>query len=147
MLNEKKVALMTKMAIYEQNEGKKSMPMSKYYRSDYMSLRMINSIIVSTLVYVIVLGLVILTNVEKILDDMVTMNYVTMGKNLFLIYVVVVAVNLVMTYIIYSHRFKQYRKGLNGYNGNLKKLYEICKQESRQKEQMRGVQDGETDRD
>ena len=46
MLNEKKIALMTKMAIYEQGEGKKSFPMSKYYRSDYLSLRLINATIV-----------------------------------------------------------------------------------------------------
>ena len=46
MLNEKKIALMTKMAIYEQGEGKKSFPMSKYYRSDYLSLRLIYATIV-----------------------------------------------------------------------------------------------------
>ena len=34
MLNEEKVRVMTKLAIYEQGEGKKYLPISKYYRSD-----------------------------------------------------------------------------------------------------------------
>ena len=56
MLNEKKIALMTKMAIYEQGEGKKSLPMSKYYRSDYISLRIINTVIVTTIAFFLIVG-------------------------------------------------------------------------------------------
>ena len=37
MVKEDKVILMTKLAMYEQNEGKESIPVSRYYRSDYIS--------------------------------------------------------------------------------------------------------------
>ena len=60
MLNEKKIALMTKMAIYEQKEGRKSLPMSKYYRSDYISLRIINTAIVTTIAFFLIAGLAVL---------------------------------------------------------------------------------------
>ena len=35
MLNEEKVILMTQMASYEENEGKKNMAIGRYFRSDY----------------------------------------------------------------------------------------------------------------
>jgi hypothetical protein len=130
MLNEEKIALMTKMAIYEKGEGRKSFSMSKYYRSDYMSLRIINSLIVTTLAYVIVVASIIFVNVEKLLDQLVEMDFLQIGKELLMAYGITLAVNLVMTYVIYRVRFQKYRKGLNEYNGNLKKLYHISKEES-----------------
>ena len=113
MLNEKKIALMTKMAIYEQGEGKKSFPMSKYYRSDYLSLRLINATIVVTVAYLLVVAMVVLVNFESILE-----NLVTMGS-----YIAVTLINGLITYFVSRCRFRKYRRGLNEYNGNLKKLY------------------------
>ena len=38
MLNEEKIKVMNKLAMYEQGEGKKYLPVSRYYRSDYIGL-------------------------------------------------------------------------------------------------------------
>ena len=37
MLNEEKIILMTQMASYEENEGKKNMAIGRYFRSDSSS--------------------------------------------------------------------------------------------------------------
>ena len=55
MIKEDKVILMTKLAIYEQGEGKKEIPTSKYFRSDYISIRMIESFVSTTLVYILLI--------------------------------------------------------------------------------------------
>ena len=55
MLNEDRIKLMTRMASYEENEGKRSMAIGKYFRSDYLSLQTIKSIISATLTFAIVL--------------------------------------------------------------------------------------------
>lgn len=144
MLDEKKVALMTKMALYEQGEGKKSLPMSKYYRSDYLSLRLINSTIVVTIAYAMIIGLGILVNFEQILEELVSLDLLKIGKHMLISYIAVVAVNAVMTYFIYGHRFKKYRKGLNEYNGNLKKLYAVSRQKEKQKDSAGGWKDEES---
>lgn len=139
MLNEKKISLMTKMAIYEKEEGRKSFPMSKYYRSDYLSLRLINSVILTTLAYVMVVALAVVVNVEKILEELVTIDLLNIGKHLLISYIVLIVVSMLMTYLIFGHRFKQYRRGLNGYNGNLKKLYAM----NRHRENAGGKEDEE----
>ena len=43
MINEEKVKIMTKIAMYEQGAGKKYLPVSKYYRSDYIGLALIKN--------------------------------------------------------------------------------------------------------
>ena len=56
MLNEEKISLMTKLALYEQKEGKKQIPMSGYYKGDYVSLNVLNSTIIGTIAYIMIIG-------------------------------------------------------------------------------------------
>ena len=41
MLNEEKIILMTQMASYEENEGKKNMAIGRYFRSDYIAIQVL----------------------------------------------------------------------------------------------------------
>ena len=41
MLNNEKIILMTKLSLYEQKNQKKEIKTSKYFRGDYMSLKML----------------------------------------------------------------------------------------------------------
>lgn len=138
MLNEEKVALMTKMALYEQGEGRKSIPMSKYYRSDYLSLRLLNSVILVSVAYALIGALVVLVNFEWILENLVHMDLVLIGKRILISYLVAILLYAVLTYVIYAWRFKKCRKGLNEYNGNLKQLYAINRQEEKEKKYEAG---------
>ena len=49
MLNEEKIKIMNKLAMYEQGEGKKYLPVSRYYRSDYIGLAMIKNFFLVTI--------------------------------------------------------------------------------------------------
>ncbi len=118
---------MTKLAIYEQGEGKTAFPMSKYYHSDYMALRLINSLILTTLVYAMVVGTILLVNVDAFLEELVSMDLKELGKSLLISYIVVLVINVVISYAVGNYRFKKHRKGLSEYNGNLKKLYYLDK--------------------
>lgn len=51
MLNEEKIKIMNKLAMYEQGEGKKYLPVSKYYRSDYIGLALIKNFFLVTIGY------------------------------------------------------------------------------------------------
>ena len=60
MLNEERVVLMTKMASYEANEGKKSLAIGSYFRSDYIGWQVLKSIISATIAFVVVFAMYIL---------------------------------------------------------------------------------------
>ncbi len=129
MLNEEKIRLMTKLALYEQKEGKKDFPLSKYYRTDYLALKMINSAIVMSLGYIILLAVIVLINVEKLLSELVNMDLPAIGRNILIAYIILFVVNMTATYFIESYRFKKSRGNLNQYNGELKELHMIYKKE------------------
>lgn len=123
MINEKKVALMTKLALYEDNEGKKNIPIGKYYKQDYMSLNLVSSFIVVTASYLLVLGAIIFMHLEEMMAELATMDYVKAAMQISVGYVVSVVVYMVIAYIVYTIKFKRVRASLNEYNANLKKLY------------------------
>mgnify|MGYP006891124752 CR=1 FL=1 len=56
MLNEEKIKIMNRLAMYEQGEGKKYLPVSRYYRSDYIGLAMIKNFFLVTISYCLVLA-------------------------------------------------------------------------------------------
>ena len=53
MLNEDKIRLMTKAAVFEAGEGKKALAMNKYFRGDYISINLIASWISYTIAFAI----------------------------------------------------------------------------------------------
>ena len=68
MLNEERIRLMTKLAIYEEGEGKKTIPMSRFYRSDFIGRAIMKSFIIGTILYGILLGIWIIYQMENFLN-------------------------------------------------------------------------------
>ena len=136
MINQEKVALMTKLAAYEQGQGKENIPQSKYYREDYVSLKMINTAILVTVAYLMILAMVVFVNVEKMMTQIANMDFVKLGRAVLTYYVIIFVVYMVIAYIVYSIKFRRVRNSLNDYNGELKKLYVMYKDENIEKRGM-----------
>ncbi len=123
MVNEEKVALMTKLALYEEKEGKKNIPLGKYYKDDYVSMNVVATFIWSTFAYLLILGAIIFMHLEEMMVELATMDYVKVGTQVAIGYAIMLVVSIVIAYIVYTIKFKRVRVSLNEYNGNLKKLY------------------------
>ena len=50
MVNEEKVKVMNRLAMYEHGEGRKYLPVSRYYRSDYIGLALIKNFFIFCLI-------------------------------------------------------------------------------------------------
>ena len=74
MLNEKRIILMTKMASYEANEGKKNVTIGSYFRSDYIGWQVLKSIISATIAFVVVFGMYIFYDFEVFMMDIYKMD-------------------------------------------------------------------------
>lgn len=129
MLNNDKIRLMTKLALYEQKEGKKNIAGGKYYRSDYVSLAMINSAIIATLAYILILGSIVLVNIETVLSVMTAFDMLELGRMVVVAYIIYMLIYLTITYIISRLRYDNIKSELKSYDNNLKELYTIYKKE------------------
>ena len=68
MLDKRKVRIMTRLALYEQNQGKEDFRISEYYRKDYAGLHAIFSFLWVTVGYILVLGLGFLVGMDQIME-------------------------------------------------------------------------------
>ena len=76
MLNEEKIILMTQMASYEENEGKKNMAIGRYFRSDYIAIQVLKSVLCATIAYAVCFALFIFYDFETFMQDIYKMFYV-----------------------------------------------------------------------
>lgn len=131
MLNEERIILMTKTAAYEEHEGKKNMAVDGYFRSDYMELNVIKSLLYSTLAFLLVVAMIIYYQVEVLLQDIYKMDLIQIGKNILAYYIIFVLLNLVISYIVSAFRYSRAKKSLKHYYNNLKRLSALYESEGR----------------
>ncbi|MBQ8822392.1 MAG: hypothetical protein IJZ82_07090 [Lachnospiraceae bacterium] len=122
MIKKERVILMTKLASYEENEGRHASKISRYFRGDYVSVHLLKSWVCITVVYALLAGLSILYDLETFMENLYKMDYLAFAKELIKWYVIMAVAYLVAVYIAYSYRYMKARKSLKRYSQNLKKL-------------------------
>lgn len=100
MLNEKRVKHMVKLALYETKNGKEEIKASGFYKKDYVVVNVLRTAVWMTIGYVFLTILLLLSFMHMLVED------ITMVKGIFLIvFIVVLYVGLLITYIFTSRRF------------------------------------------
>ena len=122
MLNEERIKLMTKMASYEANEGKRNVAIGSYFRGDYISLQVIKSIISATIAFDICFALFVFYDFEVFMSDIYKMDLLSFGKNVLFSYVAFTAGYALLSYLVFTRRYAKAKRSLKMYYNNLKKL-------------------------
>ena len=104
MLNEERIRLMTKMASYEEGEGKEYMPIKQYYRKDYVGLGMIKTFITSSIAFGILLLCWVLYDMDNITNILSTKDLTEFGTFVLVIYIIFIAVYQVIALGVYNWR-------------------------------------------
>lgn len=122
MLNEERVILMTKMASYEEHEGKKNVTIGNYFRSDYIAIQVLKSVVYATVAFAIVFALFLFYDMEVFMQDIYKLDLFSFARTILTYYGVTVVVYALAAYGIYSYRYAKAKKSLKCYYQNLKKL-------------------------
>lgn len=131
MLNEERIRLMTKIAIYESGEGKENIPVTHYYRTDYVALTMIKSVILGTLTYTIGYGLNIVYQIETKAEGFLTNGVESMVKNMTFWYLIFMACYLLVSYVVANVKYVRGCKSVRHYRMLLKKVNKMHEREER----------------
>lgn len=131
MLNEEKVKVMTKLAMYEQGEGKRYLPISKYYRTDYLGLALIKNFFLVTIGYGLVLAGVAAYFSEYLMENIHKMNLIRLGIYVVIGYAIILGVYTVITYIRYSLKYYHAKKSIKTYYMDLARLGKIYSREEK----------------
>lgn len=137
MVNEDKVKLMTKLAIYESTKGKKQLNISKYYKRDYVRYNMFKTVVTATLAFFMILGGYILINAEELLLKLNEMDLLHEAIKLGIIYAVFVIGYMVIARLVYARKYEKVKPDVIIYNHNLKKLKEMYDKEEKEMKERR----------
>lgn len=129
MLNEERVVLMTKMAAFEEHEGKKSLDIGSYFRSDYIGWQVLKSIISATIAFVVVFAMYIFYDFEIFMTDIYKMDLLEFAKNVLFYYLGTVGIYALISYIVYTVRYSRAKKSLRAYYMNLHRLSSMYRNE------------------
>lgn len=130
MIDEKKVKLMTRMASYENNEGKEDLKISAYYRKDYASIHMVYSIIWVTIGYGCLMVLAGFCLFDKLMESLTMSAIVMLGIGAAAGYFIVVIAYSVVVYASYSKKHQMARMRVKKYNHDLARLLKIYEREN-----------------
>ena len=128
MLDERKVKLMTRLAFYEQTQGKEDFKISAYYRKDYTSLHMLCSFIWVTIGYVLGVGLAVLAGLDSLLGHMSRAVMVLIGGMAIVGWLAVVIIYALITSHVYNEKHKNSRQRVKKYNHDLTRLLKMYAQ-------------------
>ncbi len=122
MLNEKRVKLMTRMASYEEGEGKKNESVARHFRSDYVGLQVLKAVICATIACMIVFGVYIYYDFENIMVNIYKTDLLEFATRVLKYYVVFTVSYCVIVYISFTVKFSEAKHNLKRYFNNLKLL-------------------------
>lgn len=132
MLDNNKIRLMTKLAIYEKKEGKEDIRLSKYFKTDYVRYQTIKSIICATIGYLLILLLIAVYKSEYIIRYAISLDYKRIGLTVLGIYIIVVAIYGLASIAGYSIKYDISRKKLGHYFKLLKRLNRLYQDETQE---------------
>ncbi len=131
MLNENRIRLMTKMAAYEENEGKKTISISNYFRGDYISFQVVKGALSATVAFFLVIAMYVYYDLEIFLEDIYKMDIVALLKTVTTAYAAILIGYMLISYIVYSYRYTKAKQSLHRYFTQLRELQAMYEKEGR----------------
>ena len=125
MVNEERIKLMTRMAAYEKEGHKKNKKIVSFFKSDYISMQMLKSVIAATISFGIMLGLYALYDFEVFMKEIYKMDLFDFAKSVIILYAIMLGSVLVITYVVAIYRYNRALQSTKVYYANLKKLSQL----------------------
>lgn len=131
MLNEDRIKLMTKMAAYEEKEGKRDIPICKYFRIDYVSLNIVKTAISTTIAFVLMVGMWLLYRADYFMENISKIDLVALGEEILKYYLIVMLIYIIIAYIVYMIKYNSAKRGVKRYYAQLKRISKLYDKENR----------------
>lgn len=125
MLNDQKIRLMTRLAIYEKRHRISKNNTVKCFKTDYVTYGMLRTMLCVTIAFLLCVVLFFMYNAQEFMEKMNSLDYAALGKTLFGCYCVAMAVYLVIALVVYCYKYDKAKGEVKRYFNNLKKLEKL----------------------
>lgn len=122
MLNEEKIRLMTDIAVFEKENGRKMAGITSYFKGDYISRNMIRGFLSYTLCFIFVLIIWGLYNMDVFLSTIGLDALISAAQKAVIFYIAGLLSYLAIIYAVYANRYNYEAQKLRIYTAKLKHL-------------------------
>ena len=130
MLDERKVKLMTRLALYDQTQGKEDFKISEYYRKDYAGLHILYTVLWVTVGYIAVWALAMIAGLDSLMEEMSSALLVALFLAAVVGYVVVLVFYIAVASHLYNKKHQDARLRVKRYNHILTRLLKMYEKET-----------------
>ncbi len=134
MIRTNKVKMMTRAAIFEQEEERKALHINQFFTADYVIYGMLKSVISLTIAFALAACMWVIYHAEELMTEKTVEDLFALGKQTLVLYGVALLIFLLITLVVYTVRYFRAQKRLKGYRANLRKLAKSYQEEASAKE-------------
>lgn len=122
MIDKKRLYLMIGLARFEKKHADGSFRISRYYQRDYTAFALIRNLLLSTIAYILLLGVLILANMDTFLSRLNATDIRPVIAVLIVSYVIFVGIYSVIAYILARIRYVRMQSDMEEYERALARL-------------------------
>ena len=142
MVNEKKVRLMTQLALDEKRFYKDELDESGYFRSDYIRSNTLKVLLGYSISYLLIIGLVAMYYVDYLFTNVVQMDMQSMVWLAGCIYVGLLLIITLFCVLFYMTKYTNNRKRLRKYMMEIDKLQKFYR-DSKDNKETKEIKEGD----
>lgn len=142
MVNEKKVRLMTQLALDEKRFYKDELDESGYFRSDYIRFNTLKVLLGYSISYLLIMGLVAMYYVDYLFTNVVQMDMQSMVWLAGCIYVGLLLIITLFCVLFYMTKYTNNRKRLRKYMMEIDKLQKFYR-DSKDNKETKEIKEGD----
>ena len=129
MIDQERVREMTKLAAYEQREGKKYKKVIRFYRSDFAARHLLKGFIYGTVVYGIFLLLWGVCYMAELMEHLDSMDLIAFGTAILVRYLFFLAAYLIAVEVYANVIYAESRKSMKRHYRRLKRLGKLYEEQ------------------
>lgn len=123
-MDEQRIWKMCRLALFEQEEGKKELTIASYYRRDYVGLGLLSNFVQVTVVYLLILAAVVIMKLDYLMNNFDKLDYVTIAAAMIAGYLLLIGLYSVLVFTLRRLKYLRARKKVRDYYIKLNELYE-----------------------
>ena len=122
MIDKKRLCLMIGLARFEKKHVDGSFRISRYYQNDYTAFALIRNLLLSTIAYILLFGVLVLANMDTFLSRLNSADIRPVIAVLIVSYVIFVGIYSVIAYILARIRYVRMQGDMEEYERALARL-------------------------
>ena len=130
MLDKERIKLMTKLAVFEQQEDAKVFRVNSYMKNDYVTLHVIYTLFTTSLAFLLMVAVIVASKYNYVLANLNNSNFIKLAGLFIVAWFILVLVFGVIAYAFYTVRYKKCKTKINRYIRYLKKLDQMYEKDS-----------------